>query len=623
MKIDFYSQPMARDGSSIAQFASQAIKDSNLIPRHVMLREALQNSCDQRISKTETIDFSVSAFTMTGRKLGFLKELLDAGRANGDPLRITRLLSRDKIEILAFADRGTKGLGGEPDASKPNAGNFAKYFYIFGRLEDGNSTDGGAFGAGRTTLNNASQISTVLIFSQYRDELGKINSRFMGLANAHSFEHKEKMYTGRHWWCDYRDEHAYPFEGKEASEIAAKLGMDSYLDSETGFVAYVISPVYVNSENEEIAQVERRELVEDLRDAAYLYGWPHMIKVNNFISVNFRFILDGQEIQQQDPKTLGHLVNFIESYEKVLNGFATKTHSQDERLVELYFNDVSKQSRLGILSWKYSPEKLIDAKYADEDLIPKHSVALIRNAGFVVRYEPVNPYADGIVTRGVFLVDPSFEPVFRESEPIAHDTWIPSRLRLQKGDRNPVKQCLDQIRSSFKSINDGLSTVTSGEPMVFAANVLGSVIGGAAITGNALPKTSKSSGTNRKRLPLSFSLQGEPYLISSNANSYRASFAYSANRDSIPYSRVKIEFDAKIMLDGGVLESEPPIGAYRPRIVKIVIDGVDVYSPNDKDAVFSKSIEFDGSIEIQDIEVIVECLHGLAVTCKLGLETEK
>lgn len=618
MKVDFFSQPMARDGSSIAQFASQAIKDSILLPKHVMLREALQNSCDQRISKEETIDFTVSAFALHGDRLKFLKVMLQEGLAKGDPLEVSRLLNQDRIEILVFADKGTKGLGGIPDASKPNAGNFARYFYIFGRIDEPGSTDGGSFGAGRTTLNNASQISTVFVYSNFRNSSGKLHSRFMGLANGKSFEHEERMYTGRHWWCDYRNEHAHPFEGEEAREIAINLGMDEYLKDETGFVAFVIAPIYVGLELQEKADNEREALIYDLQQAAYLYGWPHMIEHKGKKSVNFSFFLDGKKLENQDPGDMGHLVNFVESYSKIIKARESNEYD-DERIVNINFTDSGSQKRIGILGWSYSPEKKVDVEFAETELIPRNSVALIRNAGFVVKYEPVNPYADGIVTRGVFLADLEYEGDFRASEPIAHDAWIPSRLRLTKGSRNPVKQCLDQIRSTFKSINDPQGSMNHGEPIFFASNVLGAILGGLPVVGKNQHHT-RNSKTSKKKSPVSFSTEREPYVISSNKEFYRASFAYAIEFKALHKDNAKLTIEARVGLEGGKLETDPPSSGYRPRIASILIDDYEFYRASADENFSSRVINLSIDNPIQDLDIVIESKHGIAVFCKLVLE---
>jgi hypothetical protein len=617
MKLDFHSQAMAPDGSSIAQFASQAIKDSNLVPKHVMLREALQNSCDQRNSKDIPIDFFVATFAMKGATLEFLKNLIGKGVSKGDPLGVGPLLKRKQVEVLVFADKGTKGLGGVTDASKPNVGNFAKYFFIFGRVDDASSTDGGAFGAGRTTLNNASIISSVLVYSRFKSEKGNTESRFMGLANGKSFEFEEKMYTGRHWWCKSNSGHAQPIEGVAADEIARHLGMDAYLGSETGFVAFVLAPIFVTSENPELAALERKDLLLDLQEAAYLYGWPHMIKVDGKKSVNFHFILDGKEIELKDPKELGHLANFIDCYEDILRARSESDYRSKANLKEIIFVDSQKSFRTGLVCWKYSLVKDSDQSYQDLELVPLHAVALIRNAGFVVKYEKVATYAEGLVTRGVFLVDENFEGKFRAAEPIAHDDWIPSRLGLLKGEKNPIKQSLDQLRSTFKSINDENPIVKEGEPLVYASALLGSLVGGYPSVG-VVAKTSKGKPT-KPRQGLSIRMENEPYPLSTNENYYLASFHYVLVHDDSEYSHLSLEIEAFIALGNSILEKEPPFSRYLPNIKQVVVDGHDLIGTEFAHEKKSSTIRLKYNREITDIEVLVECKHGLAVTCKVNV----
>ncbi len=611
----FHSQAMGSDGGAFAELAAEVIKDAALPHRHVLLREALQNSCDQRLSLNEPIDFYVDAFSLKGEKFDFLKVLLSEAGKNSDYIGYKKLAAQKEIEILAFADCGTKGLGGPTDASLTNAGNFVNFFFIFGRAADRGDTDGGAFGAGRTTLNNASAISSVLVYSRFTEN-GKNRSRLMGLANARSFDNEGKRFTGRHWWGEYKNERIQPREDFEADRTAQALGMDKYLKSSTGFVAFILGNVYIEQEVSESTTEARKELVEDLQKAAYLYGWPHMLRRDGKESVRFHFTHDGIELKNENPKSIGNIANFVESYEAILELRNNREPAQEINSKEIFFSgDNNSKSRTGFLAWRHGVVKDVDRLSDKQGEIPLASVALIRNAGFVVKYEKVAQFADNHVTRGVFFAEVAYEKEFRSAEPVAHDDWKPERLGLPKGSRNIIKQTKDAIQSYFKPVNAIYGGIGDGEPATIVANVIGAVVGGLAQTGPIKPKILPPGGGNPKR---GFSIQqtSDPILVGKTEKVYQARFTYSLNFSPNFMEGLLLSFQGKAVIEGGSMESSPPKGDYVPKISKIYLNGNPVFEGTQGKDQQSLIVSQKNDGNIQLIEVVVECQHGLAVACK-------
>ena len=332
-------------------------------------------------------------------------------------------------------------------------------------------------------------------------------------------------------------------------------------------------------------------------------------------SVYFHFSIDGNLLQNENPKNLGHLVNFVEEYERALRIRDTRDYSNNlENTKIIYAASNRNSSPIGILNWKYAPCKSIDIDYEKQELIPLNSVAFIRNAGFVVKYEKVTPYADNILTRGIFLVDPSHEKDFRSAEPIAHDDWIPARMGLQKGERNPVKKAIEEIRSTFRSANDSQNLNTSGQPLLFVSNVLGAVIGGSPMVGS----TSNQNKTKNSRLTpgkLSFSQIDEPYVVNSNNQVYKASFVFQLQKPQKLKTNYNVTIKAKIAIIGGTVESESPALGYQPVITNIGLDENEIFNSLSSKSINSKTINLDSSSLPDTLTVIIECKHGLAVMC--------
>ena len=562
--LDFHSQVMPRDGGSLADLTAEVIQYAQLPPKHVMLREALQNSCDQRISDSKTIDFYVDAFAMTGQKAKDLKQLLKGGAHDTVPLGLGRLLDSESIEILAFADKGTKGLFGPTDASLAEAGNFVDYFFVFGRgANKGTKRDGGSRGTGRITLNNASSYSTVLVYSQFKED-GVLRNRLMGFANGTSFEHQKKRFTGRHWWGVYKSNRIQPLEGKGALDIAQKLGMSAYLKNDTGFVAFIIGNRYVEAPEEQSRAEERQQLIEDLREAAYFYGWPHMLEINQKKSVHFHFKFDDKYFPFEDPRSRRELSLFIKCFE-TLKG--TNHLGVQKKTITFKSNkEILPAGELALTTAQTLDEERIAQ---DSESIPISSIALIRNAKFVVKYLAIQPIGENISTRGIFLADQDQEEQFRKSEPVAHDDWIPTRLS-SVGERNPVRQAKDKILGNFKTAIQIQGIQHSGSASVLIGNLIGMSLGGLALTGGRTSSgNSGSGGGGSATKGISFTQISSPTILESNDDYYETVFHFRIQIVPPYLSTQRYLVVAKTVLDNGTPESVPPIGAPIPEILKV------------------------------------------------------
>ena len=608
MGLDFYSQKMPADGGSLADLTNQVIKDASLAPKHVLLREVLQNSCDQRSRDGKAIDFYVEAKAASESLKNRLQKLLCNSVPKIDPINIHNVFERDYLELLVFADSGTKGLDGPTNATFADAGNFVNFFYVFGRSNERNSTDGGAFGTGRTTLNNASECSTILVYSQFKQG-NATKQRLMGFANANSYSANGIRYTGRHWWGKNTGDFVEPIEGLDAKTLADELGMLEYLKSETGFVVYVIANDYVDSTNAITRSLEREQLIKELQKASILYAWPHMLTIKGTKSVNFHFNLDGSKLAEIDPKRVPVVSAYVDAY----NNFITHTKNT-ENFKEIYFTETNKKIKSGELSWTQYPMTNEDKQLFETDNIPMSAIALMRNANFVVKYLAISQIADQISTRGVFLADKNFETEFRMAEPVAHDDWIPSRL--PKGRRNPVKQAKDQILANFRDLLPAKIGAGEGKPADYLATVLGGVMGGAGAVGERI-KGSKG-GTTIANSPkgLSLILTKRPRIVASDSTKYLTTFEYQVQFKPPCENAYTVKLQALNATEGGFLENSPPAGASKPNITEVFLNGDQISNLSQVSdlSLFETSITQASNLSL--LEIVVSCEHGLAVGCR-------
>ena len=605
-KVEFLSEPVHSYGGIVADVMSNSIATSNYTQEETFLREVLQNSCDQRVNVFKPISFTIEMLALTGAKYKYLKEFLTTPDLGDDPLGYADLLTSPSTEVLIVADGNTRGLSGPLDAANEKHSNFAGFFYNVGR-QDIDSSSGGSFGLGRTVLTSASKYSTVLVFSRF-DENGRVRSRFMGMAISGSFTMKQKRFTGRHWIGRSSSREVgsiAPFEGFEAESIARKLGLDTYLEGATGMVAMVIgNKLSTDTDNLPISTEDRKRAVEILQRAAYKYAWPHMLGTKGKRSVHFKFKYDGIELPNRSPEDIPIIQDYVRCY-LGLEKAVPLVKSQP-----IYFKAAHAREETGTLAWISIPKMQESTPPSNFDTFSESSIALIRQANFVVKYLDVPQLADEIETRGVFKVDASYDSIFRRSEPVAHDDWIPSKLQLKQNARNPVRQTLETIKTTFREISRPKSDIASGSASIILGNKLGRMLGGLGVTGSPPliptpldPSTPRNPKRVIKVLPV-----GSPSIIDSDTFSYVAEFTFTVLSDPTNPETVQYEFSAHALLDNGSVESAPPEGANSPKIIAIAID--------ERQIEFVSRVEFTTASTSNAIKVRIQSPQGIAVTCK-------
>ena len=605
IKMTLHSEPVQYHGGIVADVMANSIATSNYSQEETFLREVLQNSCDQRLEEFSSIHFEVAMQALTGRRLESLRKFFAGIDLDIDPLNFRSLMSRDKVEVLTVADGNTKGLSGKLDASEETQSNFAGFFYNVGR-QDIDSSSGGSFGLGRTVLTSASEYSTVLVYSRFI-EGSNIKSRFMGMAISGSYAVKGKRFTGRHWIgkaTSSTSGEVSPFEGLEAEAIANDLGL--YLSQKTGMIAMVLGNRLISKVGEqEITSEDRKAAVEVLQRAAYKYAWPHMIGSDTTRTVHFKFRFDDSVCAELHPLDIPVLSDYVRSYMAL-----DKAHPP-VKCQSIYFRSASTNEETGKLAWLHIPDDYSSNNHFIDEEIPRNAIALIRQANFVVKYLEVSQVSDGISTRGVFKVNPGYDSVFRKSEPVAHDDWIPSKLQLKSSARNPIRQTLESIRQTFREISRPKSTGISGSASIQISTSLGRLLGGMGLTGTSAPRSSvnKSSVVIGGSDSLRIFPASSPLIIESDPKNYRAEFRFKIEQEAPFTEPCELEFSAHAILDNGMIENNPPEGSSSPEIVGIYGDGENLNSLS--------TLKFEVDNFPREIKVIIKSPQGVASTCKV------
>lgn len=491
-----FPEPFHQHGGTLAEVMVDATAAAQLERTTVLLREVLQNSCDARHEEGTPIKFLVHAYALSEEQAAFVRKEFKAVSS----LRIGETLARGEITALLFADTNTVGLRGPVDAGEASEhSNFSNFFFQIGRsAADGEGA--GSFGLGRTVMFAFSRCRTALVYSRFQHGRST-RSRLMGMSIGSGFIQGGRKFTGRHWWSDPNAETGYstPIEGVEADRIARLLGMDEAFTraSDTGTSILILQPYDLTGDEDDAEDVDRamdsgsrRKMIETMRRAAELYAWPHMIEPD---SVSFEFKSDDQTIPlrkiDDDP--------VLRNYAKAYRALSASEDSPRRSKIEFLGNVPEGSGRvLGEVSYVVSAETADDAAAMHEG-VPLNSVALMRQARFIVKYLKVDG-VDGYAMRGVFLSHPDFESVYRKSEPVTHDDWLPAKLGYAPKKKNEIKQTYTKISDALaKELGKSASSaIAAGSMPVGLANVMGRILSGVGVHGSRGGESEKSRGSS-------------------------------------------------------------------------------------------------------------------------------
>ena len=497
--VRLYSEPYGVTGN-IGENFRRLLGTPTLNRLHTVIREALQNVADAaRLGIGPEITLRVRRLTASQRDVLRRNVFCALPEESTSRAQITEFLERKEAVVMEICDSRTSGLAGPTRADRIPLGtmhtDFIDFLRNIGTPRD-TVSGGGTYGFGKVGLYSISRCSTILVDSLVAGG-GEGARRFIGCHIGKSFEIPRNgvscRYTGRHWWGHSysRDRIVDPILDGEAEKLAEALGFLPRDDDHTGTSIMILD---FDHENEDLRLVGHR-IVESL-----LWNfWPRMMRdTPDSRRFTCAVEVDGTSIDIPDPDGFSPLHNFTKAMRAARQG----TGNDVRRIASQRPN-----KHLGILAIEKGLRTMRRPLVSEGSLVPmvsKH-IALMRPVELVVKYVEGEALPDErLEWAGVFIAsaEHEVERAFANSEPPAHDDWIPHNL--PKGPAKTfVNVALQRIKDFAISIDDltqgHMSISSSGPPLARLAGKLGERLEGVGGEGAGTGRRGGRGGGTRPR----------------------------------------------------------------------------------------------------------------------------
>lgn len=497
--LSLFSEPYGSTGN-IGENFRRLLGAPGLDPLQTLVREAVQNIGDAAtLGHGPEIIFRIRTLTNGQRQALSDYVFTDLTEEENSRRRFREFLDKESPVVLEICDFHTGGLRGPTRADRIPIGtdklDFINFLRNIGSPRD-TSQGGGTYGFGKVALYRASRCSTILVDTLTADQPGI--RRLIGCHIGASFERPEdgmsRRFTGRHWWGrpDPKDGVVDPVEGANAAEIAAALG---FLPRGPGRTGTSIMILDFDTEDENHERIGR-----SIVDSLLWNFWPRIMRDT---PPDRRFAcyveVDGKTLDVPDPDELPG----FELFTKAMRAARTGSGNDVRRIAsQRPIKD------LGVLAIETGRRTLHRHSVVSYDAFPDpcRHIALMRPVELVVKYLEGEALPDDrLEWGGVFITssDDDVEQAFAESEPPAHDDWIPDNL--QKG---PAKTYVNVALRTLKAhaINMGaLPERRGGEvvgpPLARVAGKLGMALEGVSGDGAGRNRGSGGGGGQRSTRP--------------------------------------------------------------------------------------------------------------------------
>ena len=506
VRFTLKSERFSPEGSISGAAIRRNLGRSSLDPLSILIREAVQNSWDARLDRTAgCISFAAHLKTLDWTEVGVLKDSIFAvkpeGHSIGDVLE-------DGLGILILRDTGTTGLNGplfhvtrsgpEDDRNR----NFISFVRDIGRGATA-QRGGGTYGFGKSSLFNASGPGTVIVYSRAVESGGRLESRLIAMSLSSPSD--DEKYTGRHWWGVWSEDGVAPLCGDEADLLADSIGLTRFQASESGTAVGILAPRFVAP-----FQKINHETARLVAETMTVWFWPRMLESptgNPWI--RFLVTLEGRSVPVPKPddiepfKTMAMGLRFIqgESYEGIdlVDVCCERPKASLGKLAVSRLSTRHQPAVWGAL--QVDGHCLVDLlDTADGGLKRCHHVALMRSTWQVVRYLPCRAIkARGHGLAAVFLVSDSLEieEAFAQSEPPAHDDWLPDSLE-DEAQKRYVRVALRRVREAVDRVAETIESLHTSSGRDLAQ--LSVDLGGAFLKHPKSPKHRTSRSSTLKQL---------------------------------------------------------------------------------------------------------------------------
>ena len=429
----------------------------SLDPLQTVIREAVQNIADaSTLGIGPDILIRLRRLTREQRKTLESQIVFEIPRQPRSRELLTSMFSRSDLTVLEICDFGTIGLGGPTRADRIPVGedctDFIDFLRNIGTARD-TEQGGGTYGFGKVALYRASRSSTIMV-DTLPHGLGPEGRRLMGCHVGQSFEEPDNgmrcRFTGRHWWgiANTEDGVVDPVTGNAALDLSLNLGFPERNYDQSGTSIMILD---FDANDEDLDLVGSR-VVEGL-----LWNfWPRMMRdcppEQRF---KCRVEVDGSPLSIPRPEEFPPL----DLFSKAMQGVRTGT-GKDVREIR----SQRPAKTLGTIAIEQGLRAQRRPLVEEGSLFghAAHHIALMRPIELVVKYLEGTPFpADHLEWAGVFVAssEDEVERAFAESEPPAHDDWIPNNF-----PRGRAKRFVNIALRQLKSIASETGVTSTSQP---------------------------------------------------------------------------------------------------------------------------------------------------------------
>jgi len=569
------SERFSAEGSISAGAIRQNMGRSTLDPVSLLIREAAQNSWDARTEKAEGgISFSLHLGTLGKKSAEVLQKTVFKAIPPEHPL--AGCLGPE-TGMLCIRDVGTVGLNGpvfhvarrgpEDDGNR----NFIRFIRDIGRGAS-KQLGGGTYGFGKSTFFVASTAATVIAYTRCKNEAnGDLEERLIATSLWNPSE--DELHTGRHWWGVRRTEGIAPLTGEKAVELAEAIGLPRFRRSETGTVIAIIAPRFV-APYERVDHDTARLLAESLTT----WFWPRMLhRADGSPWIDFKVYYENREIsvprpEQTEPfRTMAKLIG-VQQGDSIPGLQTNEIISEKPKALLGRLTMAPLQGEPQPTGWK---SLAIDG-HTLADLLDRpggfqsrcHHIALMRSTWQVIRYLPCRSVrATGRGFAGVFLVDGNaeIEKAFAQSEPPAHDDWIPDSLEDEWHKRyvrialRRIREAGDQISSSV----DAQAVIGRGPDLSRLSQLLGKHLPALQIAGPQVDGSTVAKSVQRDRNSVRLIDQGSLGILDGR-RVLTISFAVLGK---VPRRGLVVAASPRVLVVGGTTEHDRDEALDRPQTI--------------------------------------------------------
>lgn len=432
--LDWNFQKKRKEGDIMANLSLSAWRASTRSHSEDLLREAIQNSCQEVQKGQEKVKIRVNLNRLTENESKKLAGFLDID----EPCRKGFNLDwPSQLYVLSIEDFNTNGLNGAENIQESQErSNFVSLVRDMGNPEIAAGRPG-SHGIGSGTYWANSKVETVLFYSRFMPTEGtnQVHTRLM----ASSMFKNQAEYNGRAWYgIKESDEYTKPVTNEKAIQlIENKL---NFLDIRTRkgdkkdpslHGTTVIIPAFI--ENPDIA-------AENFPLAIQKHFWPRLVTDR----LDIEIYLNGEPIKIGDPLNRDDLRPYIRAYNILRDYKETEKEPDDDHAFATKVE--YKGNNLGHVAAIHLSEP-VDKSQSDL-FVSSDRVCMFRDWGMVVQYKDYNqevPYV------GVFEASKEIDEILAKAEPQAHDEWDEESTELTENEGKVVNNIWKKSRDSIHS----------------------------------------------------------------------------------------------------------------------------------------------------------------------------